>query len=132
MFDKIHSSAKIYVPAGSGAAYKAAPYWSGYASMIVEESSSGPYTSTDYSQDGVVKTLQTATKGNGIDLVLMGDAYSDRLIADGTYDKTMNIAMEKFFAVEPYKSFRDHFNVYAVYNELYRYIRFFISSDWRC
>jgi hypothetical protein len=72
------------------------------------------YTSTDYSQDGVVTTLQTATKGAGIDLVLMGDAYSDRQIADGTYDKTMNTAMEKFFAVEPYKSYRDHFNVYSV------------------
>ncbi len=72
------------------------------------------YTSTDYSQDGVVTTLQTATKGKGIDIVLMGDAYSDRLIADGTYDKTMNTAMEKFFAVEPYKSYRDHFNVYSV------------------
>lgn len=72
------------------------------------------YESTDYSQDGVVTTLQTATKGAGIDLVLMGDAYSDRQIADGTYDKTMNTAMEKFFAVEPYKSYRDHFNVYSV------------------
>ena len=72
------------------------------------------YESTDYSQDGVVTTLQTATKGAGIDVVLMGDAYSDRQIADGTYDKTMNTAMEKFFAVEPYKSYRDHFNVYSV------------------
>ena len=72
------------------------------------------YESTDYSQDGVVTTLQTATKGKGIDIVLMGDAYSDRQIADGTYDKTMNTAMEKFFAVEPYKSYRDHFNVYSV------------------
>ena len=72
------------------------------------------YESTDYSQDGVVTTLQTASKGAGIDLVLMGDAFSDRLIADGSYDKTMKTAMEKFFSVEPYKSFRDHFNVYSV------------------
>ena len=72
------------------------------------------YESTDYSKDGEVKVLQAATKGKGIDIILMGDAYSDRLIADGTYDKTMNTAMEKFFEVEPYKSFRDHFNVYSV------------------
>ena len=72
------------------------------------------YKSTDYSKDGEVKQLQTATKGDGIDIVLMGDAYSDRLIADGTYDQTMQTAMEKFFEVEPYKSFRDHFNVYSV------------------
>ena len=44
----------------------------------------------------------------------MGDAYSDRLIANGTYDKVMNTAMEKFFTEEPYKSYRDHFNVYSV------------------
>ena len=72
------------------------------------------YETTDYSKDGEVKQLQKATKGNGIDIVLIGDAFSDRLIADGTYDKTMNSAMEKFFEEEPYKSFRDHFNVYSV------------------
>lgn len=36
MFDYIASNAKIYVPAGSGAAYKSASYWSNYANMIVE------------------------------------------------------------------------------------------------
>ena len=84
------------------------------------------YESTDYSKDGEVKQLQMATKGDGIDLVLMGDAYSDRLIADGTYDQTMQTAMEKFFEVEPYKSFRDHFNVYSVTavskNEVYNLV----------
>lgn len=84
------------------------------------------YESTDYSKDGEVKQLLTATKGDGIDLVLMGDAYSDRLIADGTYDQTMQTAMEKFFEVEPYKSFRDYFNVYSVTavskNEVYNLV----------
>lgn len=74
----------------------------------------GDYTSTDYSSDGVVKTLQTAEAGKGIDIVLMGDGYTDRLIADGTYDKVMNTAMEKFFSEEPYKSYRNLFNVYSV------------------
>lgn len=72
------------------------------------------YESTDYSQNGKVTVLQTATKGNGIDIVLMGDGYSDRLIADGTYDRVMNTAMESFFTEEPYKSFRELFNVYSV------------------
>jgi hypothetical protein len=36
-FRGIGTSAKIYVPTGSGAAYKAADYWSDYASMIVEK-----------------------------------------------------------------------------------------------
>ena len=81
------------------------------------------YTSTDYSRDGEITTLQTATRGNGIDIVLMGDGYSDRLIADGTYDQVMDTAMEKFFMEEPYKSHRDYFNVYSITavskNEIY-------------
>jgi hypothetical protein len=36
-FKSIGASAKIYVPTGSGAAYKAANYWSDYASIIEEK-----------------------------------------------------------------------------------------------
>ena len=72
------------------------------------------YESVDYSQDGRVVTIQRASVGAGIDIVLMGDGYSDRLIADGTYDDVMHRTMEVFFAEEPYKSFRDYFNVHYV------------------
>lgn len=72
------------------------------------------YFSSDYSQDGVVNTLQTASKGKGIDIVLMGDAYSDRQIADGTYKTDMEYIYNNLFTEEPYKSFKDHFNVYYV------------------
>lgn len=81
------------------------------------------YESTDFSQDGKVVTLQTATKGKGIDIILMGDAYSDRLIADGTYQKDMEFLFSQIFVEEPYKSFKDYFNVYYVVavseNEIY-------------
>ncbi|MBQ5726531.1 MAG: leucine-rich repeat domain-containing protein, partial [Alistipes sp.] len=36
-FNAIGTSAKIYVPVGSGEAYKTAQYWSNYASIIVEK-----------------------------------------------------------------------------------------------
>lgn len=73
------------------------------------------YTSSDYSRDGEVLTLQEATIGNGIDLVFMGDAYDDRDMGEGgLYESNMRKSMEYFFGVEPYKSFRDRFNVYAV------------------
>ncbi len=72
------------------------------------------YTSTDYSADGSVVTLQKASSGNGIDVVLLGDGFSDRQIKDGTYDKVMNKAMEALFCIEPYTSYRSLFNVYAV------------------
>ncbi len=74
----------------------------------------GYYQSIDYSQDGVVTTLQTAAKGNGIDIVLMGDAYSDRQIADGTYRTDVEYIYNNLFTEEPYKSFKDYFNVHYV------------------
>ena len=72
------------------------------------------YYSTDYSQDKKVKMLNVATEGNGIDVVIMGEAYSDRLIGNGTYEADMRSAMEQIFSVEPFKSFRNLFNVYMV------------------
>ena len=74
----------------------------------------GSYESTDYSADKKVFTLQTASEGNGINVVLMGDAFSDRQIADGTYESVMRQAADAFFSEEPYTSFRDMFNVYYV------------------
>ena len=73
-----------------------------------------PYESTDFSADGKAYTLQTASDGNGINVVLMGDAFSDRQIADGTYENVMKQAADAFFSEEPYTSFKDMFNVYYV------------------
>ncbi len=73
-----------------------------------------PYESIDYFADGNVHVLQEASQGKGVNLVLMGDAYSDRLIADGTYQEVMQRTADAFFTEEPYKSFRDLFNVYYV------------------
>ncbi|MEG2613408.1 MAG: M64 family metallopeptidase, partial [Alistipes sp.] len=69
------------------------------------------YESTDFDADGKVVELQKATKGNGIDIIIMGDAFSDRQVTDGTYEKTMRKAMEAFFSEEPYTTFRELFNV---------------------
>ena len=99
-----------------------------FLEKILDNAGSDLYQSSDYSSDGNVTTLQTATKGDGIDIVLMGDAYSDRQIADGTYRADMAYIYNNLFTEEPYKSFKDHFNVhyvnvvsknegYGVYNE---------------
>lgn len=72
------------------------------------------YESTDYSMDGTVVTLQTHTVGNGLKLVIFGDAYSDRLIADGTYRNHAEKAVNAFFSKEPYSSFQNYFDVYLV------------------
>lgn len=72
------------------------------------------YYSTDYSKDKHVKMLNVASEGSGIDVVIMGEAYSDRLIADGTYEADMTAAMDQIFSIEPFKSFKRLFNVYMV------------------
>lgn len=61
-----------------------------------------------------VMKLQEATEGAGIDIVLMGDAYSVEEIADGTYEFVMREAMEHFFDVEPFNTYRHLFNVHMV------------------
>ncbi len=71
------------------------------------------YSSTDYSLDGTVVTLQKASVGKGINIVFMGDAYTDRDMNE-LYESLMWQANEEFFSIEPYKTFRDRFNVYAV------------------
>ncbi len=71
----------------------------------------GIYESTDYSQDGTVETIQESVQGNGINIILMGDGYSDRQIADGTYRADMEFAYRNLFTEEPYKSFRNLFDV---------------------
>ncbi len=80
-----------------------------------EPYSSTYYESKDFTQDGVVLTLQQHTVGKGIDIVLMGDAYVDKDMDEGAkYETDMRQGMECLFAVEPYKTFRNRFNVYAV------------------
>ena len=75
---------------------------------------SNMYESTDYSQDGEVYTLQEHTKGNGIKFVILGEAYSDRLIADGTYKTHVDWAYNALFSEEPFTTFKDYFDVYYV------------------
>lgn len=74
-----------------------------------------PYSSTDFSHDGEVLTLQKASKGNGVDIVFIGNCFVDKdMEPGGLYEQKMTQAMEQFFSYEPYTSLRDRFNVYAV------------------
>ena len=68
--------------------------------------------SYDYDEDEVI-TLQKATRGNGVNLVFLGDGYNNKDIANGTYLKDMKQQMEYFFGVEPYTTYREYFNVYT-------------------
>lgn len=67
-----------------------------------------------YAEDEIIN-LQKASKGNrgGINLVFLGDGYDAKDISDGKYMKDMQDQVENFFGIEPYKSYRDYFNVYT-------------------
>lgn len=58
--------------------------------------------------------LQEASTGNGVNLVLLGDGYTQAEIDEGKYTVHMKETMESFFSVYPYNKYRDHFNVWMV------------------
>ena len=68
----------------------------------------------EYGEDEWV-TLQKATKGNkgGINIVLLGDGFNAKDIASGKYLNDIKQEVEYFFGIEPYKTYRDYFNVYT-------------------
>ena len=79
------------------------------------------YTSTmkveqyDYAHsDGDVILNHQATKGNGVNIVFMGDCFDAKDIATGKYLEGINEAIDYYFAIEPYKSYKDYFNIYTV------------------
>ena len=82
--------------------------------FIYQEGMSDGYYSIDYSADGRVEQLNKSTQGKGIPIVIMGDGFQDRHVADSTYSQVMNQAMENLFSEEPFKSLRDYFDIYAV------------------
>ena len=65
--------------------------------------------------DGDMITLQEATKGNGVDIVLVGDCFDAKDISEGKYLKAIQDAYSYFFDIEPYLTYKDYFNVYGVF-----------------
>lgn len=68
----------------------------------------------EYGEDEWI-TLQKTTKGNngGINIVLLGDGFNAKDIASGKYLNDIKQEVEYFFGIEPYKTYRDYFNVYT-------------------
>lgn len=114
--EETNPNLKIYVPMESLEAYRKSS-WSifgdriqGYKYTDLPEI----YTSSDYSQDGKVTVHQRASRGKGVNIVLMGDGYTDRDIASGLYGKDMDFMYESLFTLEPFASFKEMFNIYSV------------------
>jgi len=67
-----------------------------------------------YAEDEII-TLQKATKGNngGINLVFLGDGFDAKDISEGNMLKDVKEEVEYFFGIEPYKTYREYFNVFT-------------------
>ena len=65
--------------------------------------------------DGDVIVNQSATVGGGVNIVFMGDCFDARDIARGSYLAGINEAIGYYFDIEPYKTYRNYFNVYTIF-----------------
>lgn len=64
--------------------------------------------------DGDVITVQEATIGEGVNVVFMGDCFDAKDISEGKYLEGINEAIGYYFDIEPYKTYKEYFNVYIV------------------
>lgn len=68
-----------------------------------------------YSPDGAAYAYLTATKGQGVKVVVMGDGFTLKDMAKGgKYEQAMEQAVEHLLDIEPFKSYRDYFTAYVV------------------
>ena len=65
--------------------------------------------------DGDVVQMQKATKGDGVDIIIAGDCFDAKDIAQGKYLAAIQEAYSHFFDIEPYLTYKDYFNVYGVF-----------------
>ena len=65
--------------------------------------------------DGDYTTYMKSTKANPVYLIFTGDGYlAEHFKYGGQFDADVDAAIEAFFAVEPYKSYREYFTVYKI------------------
>lgn len=66
----------------------------------------------EYAEDEII-TLQSASKGNGVNIVILGDGFNAKDISEGKLMNAMEKTYEHFFSIQPYKYYKDYFNVYT-------------------
>ena len=66
-------------------------------------------------EHGQCITLNKATVGKGIDFMIVGDAFTEEeMNLGGKWEQAFNRLYGEIFQFEPFKSYKDWFNVYAV------------------
>ena len=89
-----------------------------YKSITLTQKAYGTSLSKTYYTNGQKVVLNQATAAgcsNYFNIVILGDGYQKKDLAEGgKFEKSARSAMDSFFSIEPYKSFKDRFNVYMV------------------
>jgi hypothetical protein len=89
-----------------------------YKSLVITQKAAGTSLSKTYYTNGQKVLLNKATASgcsNYFNIVILGDGYKKKdLAVGGKFERSARSAMDSFFAVEPYKTFKDRFNVYMV------------------
>lgn len=89
-----------------------------YKSITLVQKAAGTLLSKTYYSSGQKVLLNQATASgcsNYFNIVILGDGYKKKdLAVGGKFERSARSAMDSFFAVEPYKTFKDRFNVYMV------------------
>ncbi len=65
-----------------------------------------------YAEDEVI-TLSASSKGNNNNIVILGDGFNAKDISEGKLMAAAQEAYTYFFDIEPYKSYKEYFNVYT-------------------
>lgn len=65
--------------------------------------------------DGDMIALHEASRGAGVNIVLMGDCFDAKDISEGKYLNAIQEAYNYFFDIEPYLTYKDYFNVYGIF-----------------
>lgn len=66
----------------------------------------------NYDEDQII-TLNQSSVGKGVNIMILGDGYSAKDISEGKYMADVEEAMGHFFAIEPYATYKNYFNVYT-------------------
>ena len=89
-----------------------------YKSITLTQAAYGTQLLRTYYADGQKVVLNQANASgcsNYFNIVILGDGYQKKDLAEGgKFERSARSAMDSFFSIEPYKSFKDRFNVYMV------------------
>ena len=89
-----------------------------YKNITLTQKAYGTGLSRTYYYNGQKVVLNQANASgcsNYFNIVILGDGYKKKdLAAGGKFERSARSAMDSFFAIEPYKTFMNRFNVYMV------------------